>query len=189
MTLADVLPPRPRIKRKLSPWYVLRTQPQKEFAAETILRKLGVSVFVPSEPKYPRVKRGSRARNKNAQPKYYPFFTSYLFARFDDGIPWHRLERLHVITGVVGFDGQPLRLPEDEVEILLAMSGQSVPYRKAPSPHKAFQVGDEVEVMEGMFTGRTVPIVEIEGAFATFFTNFFGKRQKVKVPLSFLEAA
>lgn len=187
---ADHLPPRPRIKRApLSAWYVLRTQPQKEFAAEEIMRMLGLSAFVPKEPKYPRLRRGSRVRNKEAKPKLYPYFTGYLFAKFEGDIPWHRLAQLHIITGVVSFDGRPLRLDVEAVARVMTIQGQSIPYRNSPNPHRSFQAGDDVRVNGGPHDGKTVPLVEIDGDFAFFVEKHFGRDKKRRVPINLLEAA
>lgn len=175
-------------------WYALTVPPQKEFAAEQILRRVGYAAFAPVELKFPRARRGSRARNHEAKAKRYPLFVRYVFAGFEKAanegvIPLFELSKLNIIKGVVGFGGQPLKLPGQVVKDLMQMSGQSIPWRSSPNPHKSFRKGDRAEIVEGAFSGYTLPILEIEGQFAAFMVQFLGKQQKVKVPLRFLEAA
>jgi transcription antitermination factor NusG len=170
-------------------WYILRVEPQKEFAAEQIIDKRGALSFVPVEEKFPRLKRGSRARDKHAEPKRYPIFRGYVFAGFNGVVPLYQLARLYVIKGVVGFEGKPYQVPQDMIDKLKAQSGKHLPRRSSPNPHKSFDVGETVEITGGPFEGWSLPIVGISGKMAEFLVQFMGKEQKVKVPLSFLEAA
>lgn len=175
-------------------WYALTVPPQKEFAAEQILRRVGFAAFAPVEEKFPRHRRGSRARDKTAKPKRYPFFVRYVFAGFnlaehEGEIPLYRLSKLNIIKGVVGSGGRPLPLPEEAVDQLIALSGKQIPWRSSPNPHKSFRKGDYAEINSGAFAGYTLPIEEVSGEFAIFIKQFFGKECKVKVPLRYLEAA
>jgi transcription antitermination factor NusG len=218
MSLAEHLPPRPRIKRKAfrnlhgfdrarvlaaaekgtvdlrqqgGPlrWYILRVEPQKEFPAEQIIDKRGAISFVPVEEKFPRLSRHSRKRDKAAEPKRYPIFPGYVFAGFHGTIPMRELARLYVIKGVVGLEGRPYEVPGDIIEGLKKLSGKTLPRRSSPNPHKSFDVGETVEITGGPFEGWSLPIVGISGKMAEFMVQFMGKEQKVKVPLAFLEAA
>lgn len=218
MSLAEHLPPRPRIKPKALRnlhgfdkariyaaaekgtvdlrmageairWYILRVEPQKEMAAVEIIKKRGAVAFIPVEEKFPRLKRGSRARDKKAEPKQYPIFPGYVFAGFNGIVPLYQLARLYVVKGVVGFEGKPCEVPQSIIERLKAQSGKSLPRRSTPNPHKSFDVGETVEITSGMFEGWSLPIVGISGKMAEFLVQFMGKEQKVHLPLSILEAA
>lgn len=218
MSLAEILPPRPRIKPRgykhlhgfdrarvmaaaekgtvdlrmrgdALRWYILRVEPQKEKAAVEIIRKRGAVAFIPVEEKYPRLKRGSRARDKQAEPKQYPIFPGYVFAGFNGVVPLYQLARLYVVKGVVGFEGKPYELQGDVIDKLQAQSGKTLPRRSSPNPHKSFDVGETVEITSGMFEGWSLPIVGISGKMAEFLVQFMGKEQKVHLPLSILEAA
>jgi transcription antitermination factor NusG len=218
MTIAAHLPPRPRIKPKRfkhlhgfdaaralaaaergavnlklpgeqERWYILKVEPQKEFAAEQIIDKRGGMSFVPVEVKYPRLSRHSKKRDKRAVPKRYPIFPGYVFAGFNGIIPMHQLARLYVVKGVVGLEGRPYEVPSSIINSLRAQSGKSLPRRSSPNPHKSFDVGETVEITGGPFEGWSLPIVGISGTMAEFIVQFMGKEQKVKVPLQMLEAA
>lgn len=215
---ADHLPPRPRIKRKTLRnlhgfdkariyaaaekgtvdlrmrgdalrWYILRVEPQKEKAAVEIIEKRGAVAFIPVEEKFPRLKRGSRARDKKAEPKQYPIFPGYVFAGFNGVVPLYQLARLYVVKGVVGFEGKAYEVPSSIIDRLKAQSGKSLPRRSTPNPHKSFDVGETVEITGGAFEGHVLPIVGVSGKMAEFMVQFMGTTQKVKIPLNLLEAA
>jgi len=170
-------------------WYILRVEPQKEFAAVEIIDKRGGMAFVPVEEKFPRLRRGSWKRDKRAAPKRYPIFPGYVFAGFNGVVPLYQLARLYVVKGVVGFEGKPYEVPAAIIEGMQKLSGQTLRRRSTPNPHKSFDVGETVEITGGPFEGWSLPIVGISGKMAEFMVQFMGKEQKVKVPLSFLEAA
>lgn len=177
-----------RLKGDRERWYILRVEPQKEFAAVEIIDKRGAVSFVPVETKFPRARHRRRAVNKAAEPKLYPIFPGYVFAGFRGVIPMRQLARLYVVKGVVG-NGRPYEVPASIIETLKAQSGKTFRRRSTPNPHKSFDVGETVEITGGPFEGHVLPIVGVSGKMAEFFVQFLGKEQKVKVPLSFLEAA
>lgn len=248
MSLAEILPKPPKVKRRHRrlhgfdearvvaaaekgtrlgglTWYALRVEPQKELAAEEILKNLGYAAFVPVELKFPRLKRGSRARDKSAPGRRYPIFQGHVLCGFEGAyegdvdprwnedtqlslkhqqLPMYVLRELDstlirqrrmqgFIKGVYGAGGEPLIIPAKAVMTLLNISGTSIPWRKTRNPHKSystdFRKGDTVEIVEGAFTGHTLPILDVKGKFAEFILRFLGSEQKVKVPLAFLEAA
>lgn len=170
-------------------WYALTVPPQKEWVAEIILRRVGVPCFVPVEFKTPRKRRRFARRTELPQVKRYPMFNRYVFAGFSGIIPLFDLRELRIIQGVVGFDGRPFAIPQLAIDRLMQLSGTSVPWRSAPNPHKSFRVGDKAHVTDGMFTDHVIRIVGLSGEFAQFMGQMFGKHQKLKVPLAFLEAA
>lgn len=179
-----------RLRGDRERWYILRVEPQKEFAAVEIIDKRGGLSFVPVEVKFPRQNRHRRrATDKQAEPKRYPIFPGYVFAAFNGVIPMRQLARLYVVKGVVGIDGHPYEVPTDIIETLKAQSGKTFRRRSTPNPHKSFDVGETVEITGGPFEGHVLPIIGVSGKMAEFFVQFLGKEQKVKVPLSFLEAA
>ncbi|MFA5952297.1 MAG: transcription termination/antitermination NusG family protein [Hyphomicrobium sp.] len=219
MSLAEILPPPPRIKRKALRqlhgfdaaramaaadkgtvdlrmrgealrWYILRVEPQKEFAAVDIIDKRGALSFVPVEVKFPRQSRHRRrALDKQAEPKKYPIFPGYVFAAFNGVLPMHELAKLYVVKGVVGLEGKPYEVPAKIIDSIKHLSGKALPRRSTPNPHKSFDVGETVEITGGPFEGHVLPIIGVSGKMAEFFVQFLGTEQKVQVPLSFLEAA
>ena len=171
-------------------WFALTVVPQKEFMAETILRRLGVAAFVPVEYKWPRASRKRKRSNIELQPRAYPLFGSrYVWAGFSDVLPMHQLHQLHIITGVVSVADKPAQFPAPAIEYLMQQSGVNIPWRWATNPHKSFKSGDVVEVVQGPFAGHTLPIQKINGNFATVLFDLLGKTQPIDILLDYLEAA
>ena len=179
-----------RLKGGSERWYILKVEPQKEFAAVEIIEKRGAMSFVPVELKHPRQSRyRRRAVDKKAEPKKYPIYPGYVFAAFNGILPMRQLARLYVVKGVVGLDGYPYEVPHSIIDKLKEQSGKTFRRKSTPNPHKSFDVGESVEITGGPFEGHTLPIVGISGKMAEFLVQFMGKEQKVRVPLNFLEAA
>ncbi len=171
-------------------WFCLTTVPQKEFLCETVLRAMGIAAFVPVEWKVPRSSRRHRRPNAGTPARAYPLLGSrYVFSGFADVLPMHQLHQLHIITGVVSVANTPAQFPTPTIEYLMEMSQIHIPWRKAPNPHRSFQAGDVVEVVQGPFAGHTVPIQKINGQLATVMFNLLGKTQPIEILLDYLEAA
>lgn len=162
-------------------WFALRSQPQKEFAVEQILRRRGVSVFVPTEVKWTRTARHKR------EPRRYPLLPRYLFASGVDpyALVWAMQGR--GITGVVAFGGEPAQIRQDAIDQLARISGGMVPTRQ--TIHRGFIPGDRVQIIKGAFKDWLVPIESINGETAKVLLTMFGGVKEVTVPLSALEAA
>jgi len=170
-------------------WYAIQVVPQKELAAMSILKKVGVPCFVPVERKFPRKRSRHFAKGKRLELKAYPMFTSYVFAGFAGPTWLYELSRFPIVRGVVGFEGRPFRLPTEAVERLYKMSDASIPWRSAPNPHKSFRPGDTADVIDGAYAGHRIEIRRIQGKFATFMLEFLGEKREMKTEMEFLESA
>jgi len=175
-------------------YYAIRTSPQREFALSGryddkgqwvpgILERKGLSVFCPTETK--QIRKNRYAKKKTAVT--YPMFTGYVFIRA--GFSWmHLLAERHVI-GVVGFDGTPAQISDAEIKRLMAMSGASVPHRRAVNTRKSFMVGDLVEIQDGPFSGQIVKVEGLSEKKAKILINMFGTNKLVEIATASLEAA
>ncbi|MBA2125073.1 hypothetical protein DLM45_02380 [Hyphomicrobium methylovorum] len=162
------------------------TTPQKEFAAEMVLRRRGHDVFVPVETKI----RRSRSRERKRIAVTYPMMRSYVFVGFEGEPPWYDLARLAVIQGVVGFDGKPAPISEAAIAKLKSLTGQSIPHGRSVNTHKALRPGDMAEITHGAFFGRIVKVVGLRGRKATIMMELFGGATEVAtILLESLEAA
>ena len=175
----------------MSRWFCLTVEPQKEFAAELILKRLNVAAFVPVELKTPRASRKRSRRNLDVPPRKYPMFGSrYCFAFLAGQAQMFDLTmRIHIIKGVVGIRGKPFEFPLEAIDYLMRKSGQNIPHVAAPNPHASFAKGEIVEITEGPFEGHVVPIEEIKGELAQFVIKILGKEQRLQLPLEILRAA
>lgn len=180
----DILRDAPRLV-----WFALLTPPGKEFVAQKILRRYGLRTFVP-------VRREYRRKNKFVKEKQlreYAIAPRYVFAGFPPGVPlWFELFRLHIITGVVGLSGEPTRLPAASMIKLITHTAHGVnapAVQKFMRTHHEFAVGQTVEVLDGPFKDRKVPVVAIRGAKAAIMLELFGVQQEVDIAMDMLQAA
>lgn len=171
-------------------WYALYCPPQKEFAAQAILKRYGLETYVP-------VRRDWRKRNKFTKTKElraYPLAPRYIFAGFPPGIPlWFDLFRLPLITGVVGIVDVPMRIDPRPLARLMALypNGIVAPdEQRHMATGEEFAIGDEVLVIDGPFDGLKVPVKSIKGDKATVTLQLFaGAVQELDLPIEILQAA
>jgi len=170
-------------------WYALRVPPQKEFAAQMILRKKGLATFLP-------VHRSWRRRNKYTKIKelrQFPLMPRYVFTGFPKRIPiWFDVFALPLITGVVGVNGTPRLLDEAAMERIMGAYENAIDAPKEQKwmpTHNEFAVGDTAQVMGGPFDGLKVPVVEINGAYAKVLISLFNAKTAMNIPLEQLYAA
>lgn len=168
----------------MNEWYVLRTQPMKEFASVEILTSRGLRAFCPTETKWRRI-----GPKKKRAPYAYPMLPRYIFASGAD--PWEivRTHRHRCVQGVVGIAGRPAEIPERVIERLARLSGTPIPTRTAPI-RRSFVVGDQVEIIRGPFQGYLVPIESINGRSAKVLMKLFNSPNfEVEIALEDLQAA
>lgn len=170
-------------------WFALLVPPQMEFVAQKILRRYGLRTFVP-------VRREWRRRNKFVKTKElqeYPIAPRYVFAGFDRRFPlWFDLFNLPVISGAVGLNGEPLKIPGKAMARLIQRTGGGLnapAVQKFMRTHHEFTVGQIVEVLDGPFEGRRVPVVEIRGHRALLLLELFGGQHEIDVSMEVLQAA
>ncbi len=166
-------------------WFLVRVPSGKELAAERILDDDGQIVFVPVETRFRRVNRYAKKKRELR----FPLVPGYLLVGFlPDRHRWADLFRFRLVTGVVGHDGNPLRIPFREVRRLLQRhcAGEFL----APSMQQfmrsgmEFSVGDKVEVLDGPFEGHIAEVASITGNVAEMVLNILGGQRRVQVKVS-----
>lgn len=170
-------------------WYALLTPPGREFVAQRILRRYGLRTFIP-------VRREWRRKNKFVKIKdqfTYAAVPRYVMAGFMRSVPlWFDLFNLPVVSGVVGRQGEPMLIPAKAVASLIRRTGGGL---NAPAvqrymrTHHEFTVGQTVEVIDGPFEGRKVPVVEIRGHCAVVLFEMFNIEQEIEIDMEILQAA
>lgn len=181
----DILRDAPRLI-----WYALLVSPGKEFVAQKILRRYGLRTFVP-------VHNVWRRKNKFVpmkELKSYPVAPRYVFSGFEPGIPlWFELFNLPIISGVVGLEAAaPTEIKADRMVKFIQHLGHGVnapAVQKFMRTHHEFAVGQTVEVLDGPFKDRKVPVVAIRGAKAAIMLELFGVQQEVDIAMDMLQAA
>lgn len=130
---ADALEPR---------WYAAYTCAHHEMRVCERLEQQSVESFLPM---YETVRRWKDRRMRLR----LPLFPSYLFVRM---AVVDRLRVLHVpgVVRLVGFNGNPSALPDDEIDALKAALVCGV----RAEPHPFLSVGRRVQMKHGPFKGR-----------------------------------
>jgi len=122
-------------------WYAVYTCAQHEKSVAKQLTARTVECFLPL---YERLRRWKDRRVKIQ----FPLFAGYVFARLSQK---DRLRAVQVpgIVRLVGFNGHPAPLPDDE--ILALRNALSVSLDAEPCPY--VQVGRRVRILSGPLTG------------------------------------
>ncbi len=108
------------------------------------------------EPEYDDDGNEIKKAPKEVKPKEHKMFPSYVLVKMvmnDD--TWHVVRNIRGVTGFVGPGSRPVPLTEAEVEAL----GVDVRIREA-----AYNVGDSVMVVAGLFAGSVATVKEIDAA-------------------------
>jgi transcriptional antiterminator RfaH len=126
-------------------WFCVKTKPRSESAARRMLmRDVGIEVFCP-------MIRFERARSTEAM------FPGYVFAHFN-----YRAQHRHVqgtlgVSTIVRFGGIPSVVPDEIVADLRA----SVVDQETIEIPTIIQVGEEVQLLEGPFTGLRALVTQV----------------------------
>ena len=122
-------------------WYAAYTCAQHERRVAAELRARSVEYFLPL---YSSVRRW-KDRRVNLE---LPLFPGYVFVRL---ALRERLRVLQIpsVVRLVGFNGLPAALPDEEMEILRSGLGGSL----RAQPHPFLQVGRRVRIIGGPFSG------------------------------------
>jgi transcription antitermination factor NusG len=134
-------------------WYVAYTNANHEKRVAEQLERRSVEHFLPV---YESTRRWKDRRVKLQMP----LFTGYIFVRFAQQ---DRLKVLQVpgLARLIGFNGQPATLPEEEVEALRTAAAAGC----GPKPHPYLKVGRRVKVKYGALAGVQGILVRRKNAF------------------------
>lgn len=170
-------------------WYALCVQPSKELVAERLLVDAGFNIFVPI---------GHRARRMNYRVKRKvvvagPFLPGYVFAGFETimdphglpklerPVPWPNLMRYSMIHGVIGHDGEPWPIPEQDMVKVFSWRQQIIPYvaRKQRKRRRiGAGMGYESEIVSGPYAGRKVRVIEVSGRIEALYELYKPQLEK-----------
>ena len=174
-------------------WFVARTGPMMEFAAVTRFKRAGAVAFVPIEVKWTK-RPGKALRTK----RNYPIFVRYAFVGSEDIRQlWGMLREdpdvyPRVMQGVLGINRTlPFELAPEEVSYLASLSENPVPYVQSVNPHKAalaVKEGQQAQVTEGPFAGRSGKVLRVVGKKAHVLTEMFNSLLEIEISVAALEA-
>ena len=132
-------------------WFCVKTKPRNESAARRmLLRDVGIEVFCPML-RFERVRRSGKVKVTEAM------FPGYVFAKFN-----YRAQHRHVagtlgVSTIVRFGGIPSVVPDDIVADLRA----SVVDQETIEIPTTIQVGEEVQLVEGPFSGIRALVTQV----------------------------
>lgn len=138
-------------EKMLPQWYAAYTRSRHEKSVADLLRRKEIETFLPVYKTMRRWKNGDH-------PVELPLFRGYAFVRIA------LRDRLHVlkVPGVVclvGFDGSPAPLPEEEIDSLRRALSSGV---KA-APHPYLTAGRRARITAGPLAGREGILVRRKG--------------------------
>ncbi len=157
-------------------WYVVYTQPAREFLAERHLVDQGYTVYM---PRFLKICRHAR----KVEEKLVPLFPRYLFINMDLlTVPWHSVNGTRGVSHLlVSGEGMPCSMPDSIVENLKTQESQKgdVPL----SSLAPFVKDQKIRITEGTFKDQ-------EGIFdcmddksrARIFLDFMGRTMNVSLP-------
>jgi transcription elongation factor/antiterminator RfaH len=135
-------------------WYVVYSQPHREFRAQTQLTLQGFRTFLPRYRK--TVRHARKLMTVNA-----PFFSRYLFVALDlSRDQWRSVNGTFGVTSLISDGMFPLPLPQGVIESLIKISDANGFINLGD----ALQVGERVRVLTGPFAGFVGELVRLDGA-------------------------
>ena len=142
-------------------WYALYTKPHKEHHVSSFLESRGLETYLPTV----------RVR-KNGRRKSEPFFSCYLFARFDPSHSFPKIRWTPGLRRILGFGGQLAPVSDEVIS--------SICKRLAEMGELSYQVpalkqGDRVAIKAGPLR-----------SFSAIFDQSLSSRDRARVLVEFL---
>ena len=167
-------------------WYCLVVAPQHDMAAQRILRDKGFHSFVPLDYRYRKVSKFSKKKMRVVTPA----MPGYMFIGMERGREdWPTVMDINVVAGVIGVRGCPVSV--DGAEVLAFLVGGADKW-SVPKEHrfmqsnKEYDVGDDVKIAIGPWSGQIVTVREIDRTKAKISLEVFGAAHDIVLPLDAL---
>lgn len=165
-------------------WYILRTVPQKEFAAQVWLQQFGIVAWLPTEPRWRKVPTGRR----NKVMYQHRIAPGYLFCHFHRCPNWDVIrDKGHgKISGVVSKGEWPLVIPDAAIARMRMVPEQIEIQRKRAMEARIIRPGDKAEITKGPLSGWVVDISRVHAGIAHFVVPLLGEAEAT-MPVDDLE--
>ena len=157
-------------------WYVAHTYTGYENKVKAAIeravenRNLSHLIFDVKIPVTPTVQIDSKGREKIVEEKIFPAYVFVKMIMNDES--WHIIRNITGVTGFVGPGSRPVPLSDEE-----AMSIEV----EAKVEMSSFQIGDEVEIIDGFLTGHSGKISEIGETEVTVIVTTIGREMPVSL--------
>ena len=137
-------------------WYACRTRARAEKKVFAALEGRSVESYLPLVPR-------DRQWADRVKRVHFPLFPGYVFARFDAG-GMGRVVTVPGLTEVVGVEGRPRPVDEDELETVRVLVAGIEATGREPHPSDYLSLGEAVEVVDGPFRGMRGTLVDERGS-------------------------
>ena len=135
-------------------WYVVFTQPHREFRAQTQLAAQGFRAFL---PRYRKTVRHARKLTTVSAP----FFNRYLFVALDvSRDQWRSVNGTFGVTSLITDGKFPIPVPAGVTESLISISDAD----GFVGPGDGLQVGTRVRLLSGPFAESVGELIRVDGA-------------------------
>lgn len=162
-------------------WYVVRTKPAAEYAAEVEMRRVGISVYM---PQFRREYR--HHRSKAWITRQFPLFNGYLFIRADD-LKWGALasckglERDAILCSA---SGNRMEIKGSVIE-RIRENEECGAFDETRQNGSRLQIGQRVKIAEGPFTGIEGPLSHVKcQKNVRLLINIFNREVEATIPIA-----
>ena len=164
-------------------WYVVHTYSGYENKVKTNIEKivenrgLGDLIFDVRVPIEITKEVDENGVEKDIESKLFPCYVLVKMIMNDES--WHVVRNISGVTGFVGPGSKPVPLTAAEVESLLGDTKES---------KRTFAIGDEVEIVEGVFKGYSGKIGDIsaETEEVTVIVPTVGRDMPIRLEVRFI---
>ncbi len=161
-------------------WYVAHTYSGYEQKVKTNLEKIVENrnlhdmifdICIPTE----KIVETDGSSEKEIESKTYPSYVFVKMVMTED--TWHVVRDIRGVTGFVGPGSRPVPLSDEEAASILGEEHTTVV--------SAINVGDEVDIVEGIFAGYSGRLTEIsaDGQEITVTISTVGRDMSVKLSM------
>lgn len=167
-------------------WYVAKVKPLSERDAIADLAGQGLVTFMP----VCRIDVFDRRKRKSSI-RVFPLINGYVFTGFGGAIDFAALHRSDLVTGILGRDGVPQRVPEREIQALMDGQARGEFDRDANGrliaeikKNKGLRPDDRIRIETGPFTGFYGTVTKPAGKkLVAAMLDIFGRMTPVEFAL------
>ena len=163
-------------------WLCFKTNTRKEFLAKEILISKGFNVLMPH---YIKTVRHARRETKVK----YPIFPLYGFLQYDGDVS--SLYKIKYSIGIKYYlqhhDGLPQLLSKNVIKAIQSLKQKDGSFKLNPD---RFKLGDEVKIIEGVFTGlKAIFKEQIDEWRSCLLIKLIGRINKIEIHSQMIEKA
>jgi len=132
------------IKQEPANWYAVQTRARNEKVISERLKEQGLITFLPLVTE---IRRWSDRKKKVE----LPLFSCYVFVKlvFANSEERMRVFRTNGVFGIVSMGGEPIPIPEEQIEALRTVATQRISW----SAHPFLKIGQRVRIRGGSLDG------------------------------------